>query len=96
MLSANYDIHLAVPMCYNAPEAFAEAVRWCEANLGVPVWNRVSGTSHKNLLLGDYLIDAEPEMGGAKDFIGTLIPFGTDAFKTWEEVLAYFARLCGQ
>ena len=52
--------------------------------------------NHKNLLLGDYLIDAEPDTCGGRDFMGTLIHFGSDAFKTWEDVLTFFSRLGGQ
>ena len=78
--------------CPGPPKPF----RWCEENLGVPVWNRVTITNHKNLLLADYLIDAEPETNGGKDFMGTMIHFGSDAFKAWENVLTYFARLGGQ
>ena len=62
----------------------------------MPVWNRVVLTPRKNLLLGDYLIDAEPDRDGAADFMGTVIPFGSDTFRTWEEVLTYFDRLGGQ
>ena len=52
--------------------------------------------NHKNLQLGDYLIDAEPEVNGGQDFMGTLIHFGSDSFKTWEDVLEFFSRLGGQ
>ena len=61
-----------------------------------PVWDRVEICNHKNLILADYLIDAEPELNGGQDFMGTLIQFGSDTFKTWEDVLTYFSRLGGQ
>ena len=95
-LAANYDVHIVASVPYNTPELCQKAVNWCESNLGVPVWNRVTVTNHKNLLLADYLIDAEPDVNGASDFMGTLIHFGSDAFKTWEDVLTYFDRLGGQ
>ena len=60
------------------------------------MWNRVTVSNHKNLLLGDYLIDADPDSFGGRDFMGTLIQFGSDAFKTWEDVLTFFSRLGGQ
>ena len=41
-------------------------------------------------------IDAEPETKGGEDFMGTMIHFGSDAFKAWEDVLTYFERLGGQ
>lgn len=96
LLSRSYDLRVAALPPYNAPQQWAETVRWCEENLGVPVWNRVVLTPRKNLLLGDYLIDAEPDRDGAADFMGTVIPFGSDTFRTWEEVLTYFVRLGGQ
>ena len=52
--------------------------------------------NHKNLILADYLIDAEPELNGGQDFMGTLIQFGSDSFKTWEDIITYFSRLGGQ
>lgn len=79
-----------------AEDSYSKIRLWCEENLGVPVWNRVTACNHKNLLLADYLIDAEPEVNGGGDFLGTLIPFGSDAFKTWDDILTYFSRLGGQ
>ncbi len=95
-LAENYDVHIVAGVPYNTPELCQKVVDWCETNLGVPVWNRVTITNHKNLLLADYLIDAEPEVNGAPDFMGTLVHFGSEAFKTWEDVLTYFDRLGGQ
>jgi Predicted esterase len=96
VLAKDYDLHVVAGAAYNSPETAAESFRWCEANLGVPVWNRLTVTNHKNLLLADYLIDAEPEACGGKDFMGTLVHFGSDSFKTWEDVLVFFSRLGGQ
>ncbi len=95
-LAVNYDVHIVAGVPYNTPELCPKVVNWCETNLGVPVWNRVTITEYKNLLLADYMIDAEPETNGGKDFMGTMIHFGSDAFKTWEDVLTFFARLGGQ
>ncbi len=52
-------------------------------------------TNRKDLLYGDYLID-RLEDNGSKDFMGTRIEFGSDTFKTWDEVIEYFSRLGGQ
>ena len=65
-------------------------------NCFIPMWNRVEICNHKNLTLSDYLIDAEPELNGGQDFMGTLVHFGSDNFKTWEDVLVFFSRLGGQ
>ena len=95
-LSWNYDVQIVTGVPYNEPGRFQETAGWCEDNLGVPVWNRLTSCNHKDLLLGDYLIDAHPESNGGEGFMGTLIHFGTDAFRTWEDVLGYFGRLAGQ
>ena len=95
-LCQKYEVHIVASVDYNCPGKCAEVFRWCEDNLGVPVWDRVEICNHKNLILADYLIDAEPETAGGQDFMGTLVHFGSDAFKTWEDVLTFFSRLGGQ
>lgn len=95
-LAEVYDVHVLASVPYNSPAGAAEIYSWCEKELGVPVWNRLTISSHKNLLMADYLIDAEPQVNGGEDFPGTLVHFGSDAFKTWEDVLTYFSRLGGQ
>ena len=95
-LCQKYEVHIVASVDYNCPGKCEEVFRWCEDNLGVPVWNRVEICNHKNLILADYLIDAEPEAACGQDFMGTLVHFGSDAFKTWEDVLTFFSRLGGQ
>lgn len=68
---------------------------WVFENLGVPAHNRLTLTNRKDLLYGDYLIDALT-VGGSEAFMGTRIAFGSDTFKTWDEVTEYFGRLGGQ
>lgn len=96
ILAKDYDLYVTAGYPYNEPSKCAEWVSWCENELGVPVWNRVMACNHKNLLLGDYLIDGNPEEADGKDFMGTLIQYGSDDFKTWEDILSFFARLGGQ
>ena len=96
ILAQSYDIHIVSSVDYNLPAECKQVFEWCEANLGVPVWNRVEISNHKNLLLGDYMIDANPDTCGGRDYMGTLIHYGSDAFKTWEDVLLFFSRLGGQ
>ena len=95
-LCQKYEVHIFASIDYNCPGKCEEVFRWCEDNLGVPVWDRVEICNHKNLILADYLIDAEPETAGGQDFMGTLIHFGSDTFKTWEDILTFFSRLGGQ
>jgi 5'-nucleotidase len=43
---------------------------------------------HKNLLIGDYLID-DRRFNGASEFRGKWIHFGSKAFPNWSSVLNY-------
>ena len=57
----------------------------------MPAYGHTVFTNQKSLLYGDYLIDIEKTEGMA-----TLIQFGTDTFKTWDDIADYFSRLGGQ
>ncbi len=62
--------------------------------INVPAYGHLIFTQQKGLLFGDYLIDPAAAM---KDvFMGTHLHFGSDTFKTWEELIEYFSRLGGQ
>ena len=60
-------------------------------NMSTPAHDRIIFTNRKGLLYGDFFIDPNP----SKSFMGTGIEYGSDEFKTWEEVLVYFKRLGG-
>lgn len=94
-LAAVYDTYILGAAPYNEPDAWGEQVRWVEKWLGVPAYNRLILSSHKNLSYGDYLIDAHTSHG-ADGFMGTHIQFGADPYKTWEDVMTFFDRLSGQ
>ena len=80
-----------------------EAVGHLKAQLqeyiDVPAWGHTVITNQRHLLYGDYLIqgscparwsDHEPEP------MATPIEFGSDTFKTWDDIIEYFSRLGGQ
>lgn len=94
-LAAVYDTYILGAAPYNNPDAWSEQVRWVEKWLEVPAYNRLILSTHKNLSYGDYLIDAH-EDNGSSSFMGTHIKFGTDPYKTWEDVMTFFNRLGGQ
>ena len=95
-LAPRYDLHFVVSGAADEWEEMLLKRNWIEEHIAVPAWNRVSLTTHKELLLGDFLVDAHPEECGGNDFMGTLIHFGSDGFKDWNEVMTYFSRLCGE
>ena len=69
---------------------------WAEERLGVQVWDRTVLTTRKDLLLGDYLVDAHPEECRGEDFMGTVVHFGSADFRDWEQTMTFFARICGE
>lgn len=94
-LFEHYAMYIVAPSPAYNPEYIAEVMRWAEDVVNVPAWQHLVFTNRKNLIYGDYLIDPSEEYGAA-DFMGTLIKFGSDTFKTWEEIIEFFSRLGGQ
>jgi predicted esterase YcpF (UPF0227 family) len=68
------------------------AAPWLEEHINVPAWHHAVYTHRRDLLYGDYLISKEKE----GDTMGTLLEYGSDTFKTWEDIIEYFSRLGGQ
>ena len=71
---------------------YAATLSWLYEYINVPVYRHTVFTNQKQLLYGDYLIDADK----ADDTMATLIHFGSDNFKTWDDIAEYFSRLGGQ
>lgn len=94
-LFEHYAMYIVAPSPAYNPEYIAEVMRWTEDVVNVPAWQHLVFTNRKDLIYGDYLIDLSDEYGAA-DFMGTLIKFGSDTFKTWEEIIEFFSRLGGQ
>lgn len=69
-----------------------DATAWLEEYINVPAWRHTVYTPRRDLLYGDYLISRQKE----GDTMATLLEFGSDTFKTWEDVIEYFSRLGGQ
>lgn len=94
-LFEHYAMYIVAPSPAYNPEYIAEVMRWAEDVVNVPAWQHLVFTNRKDLIYGDYLIDPSDEYGAA-DFMGTFIKFGSDTFKTWEEIIEFFSRLGGQ
>lgn len=61
---------------------------WVEQYVGTLAYNRVVFTNQPSLLYGDYFVAPVPD----KSFLGTTIQFGSNDFKTWEEIIDYFSK----
>jgi hypothetical protein len=65
---------------------------WLERYIDVPAWHHTVYTYRRDLLYGDYLVSGRDE----GDTMATLLEFGSDTFKSWDDVSGYFERLGGQ
>ena len=91
-LSELYDAYIVCREDPNKPERWGENLEWASAHIGVPAWNRVLVGNHSELLMGDYLLTRQ----GCDGFLGTVLKFGEDPFRTWADVQTFFDRLGGQ
>ena len=91
-LSEAYETYVYCRERYNEPDRWGDDVRWAERYLGVYAWDRVLAGNRPGLLLGDYWIAPQDE----EDFMGTVMVFGMEPFRNWNEVMTFFDRLGGQ
>lgn len=88
-LTENYQVFFVAPAISSQ---YASCPAWLEQYINVPAWNHTVFINQRQLLLGDYLIETEK----TGDPMATRLEFGSDTFKTWEDVLEYFSHLGGQ
>lgn len=92
LLLDNYNVYFVSPAPTNNPSVITEQQAWIEETFSAPAWNHAIFTNQPQLLYGDYFISSTEQ----PDFLGTALRFGSDEFKTWEEIITYFERLGGQ
>ena len=66
---------------------------WLEEYINVPAWQHTIYPPRPDLLYGDYLIEKGKKKG---ELMATRIEFGSDTFKTWDDIIDYFSLLGGQ
>jgi 5'-nucleotidase len=89
LLVEHYDVHLLSTAPWDNPSAWTDKILWVQKYLGDAAYKRLTLTHHKNLAIGDYLID-DRTANGAGEFDGEHIHFGTEKFPDWNAVLTYF------
>ena len=92
MLIETYNVYIISSAPTNDHQAIAADQTWVEKFISAPAYDRVTFTNQRQLLYGDYMISNHP----CPDFMGTVIEWGSDEFKTWEEIITFFERLGGQ
>ena len=85
-----YDVYFLSTAPWDNPEAWTHKRLWIAKYFDEKlIKKRLILCHHKQLLLGDYLIDDRP-FNGASEFRGKWIHFGSQEFPNWKSVLNYF------
>lgn len=91
-LAERFDCYVLSTATWDNITAWSDKRLWVEKYLGEAAKKRLILTHHKDLCLGDYLID-DNLAHGAERFKGKIIQFGKAPFETWADVLRYFENV---
>lgn len=86
-LSENFDVYILTTSPWSNPNALVEKIEWVKEYLPT-AYKNVIFNHHKNLNIGEYLID-DSCLNGADKFTGEHIQIYTDKFPDWESVIKY-------
>ena len=86
----DFDVYFLSSAPWDNPEAWTHKRLWVAKYFDVKIIRkRLILSHHKQLLIGDYLID-DNKWNGASEFQGKWIHFGSNEFPDWKTVLNYF------
>ncbi|WP_304342318.1 5' nucleotidase, NT5C type [Campylobacter ureolyticus] len=88
ILSKKFDTYILSTAPWHNSSAWGDKLEWVQKYLGNLAYKRLILTHHKNLNLGDYLVDDRLK-NGASEFKGEHIHFGKEPFLSWDEVAQY-------
>ena len=92
VLSAKHDTYILSTAPWHNPSAWSDKIQWVQEHLGSqegePAYKRLILSHHKNLNMGDYIIDDRTARGVDK-FSGEHIHFGTEKYPDWYAVMRY-------
>ena len=88
ILTRHFDTYVLSSAPRANPSAWSDKLQWVKLHLGAAATRRLILTHHKDLNVGDFLIDDRTK-NGVERFRGEHIHFGTERFPDWEAVLAY-------
>lgn len=91
-LIETYQVFFVAPAETTDVESYATSTAWLEQYVNVPAWGHTVFTNQRHLLYGDYLVENTKTPGA----MATTILFGSDTFKTWDDIIDYFSLLGGQ
>ena len=84
-LSNHFDTYILSTSPWENPTAWSDKLNWVKKYLGKEAYKRLILTHHKNLNIGDFLIDDRKKRGADK-FVGELLLFGSKKFPDWQSV----------
>ena len=89
LLNDEFDVYFLSTAPWDNPEAWMHKRLWLAKHFEEKlIRKRLILCHHKQLMIGDYLID-DRRFNGAKDFKGKWIHFASDDFPDWKAVLKY-------
>ncbi len=101
-LLERYQLFFVAPAAADATP-YSDTLAWLYEYINVPAYAHTIFTNQMQLLYGDYLISSRGAADNgsdadnkAQESLATLIDFGSDTFKTWDDIMDYFSRLGGQ
>ena len=88
LLAKNYDVYILTTSPWNNPTAASDKVEWVKKHMNGILHKRGVISHHKELCIGDYLIDDNAK-NGASEFSGEWIQMGSKQFPDWDSILKY-------
>ena len=74
LLNEYFDVYILTTAPWNNPSAWSDKLLWIQKYFGDELKKKLIISHHKDLLIGDYLIDDSPK-NGAADFHGEWLHF---------------------
>ncbi|MFC0681756.1 hypothetical protein ACFFGH_28325 [Lysobacter korlensis] len=94
-LSKRFEVYILSTAPWDNPSAWQQKVEWVRDTFGAdddsPVYKRLILSHHKQLNMGDFLVDDRGERG-AREFSGERIWFSSSSFPDWWHVVRYLER----
>lgn len=87
-LQKHFEVYIATRPSYMNAHCYTEKRIWVEKYLGLETCKNLGLTPNKNLLIGDYLIDDDPNW----KFNGIQLVFGSEKYPNWESIINYFKK----
>jgi len=87
-LSEKFETYILSTSPWENPSAWSDKLLWVKKYLGQAAHKRLILTHHKNLNVGDFLVDDRTH-NGAGNFKGEHILFGSTEFPNWRAVVPY-------